>query len=103
MQDAKFSRGKKEILAFGSIVLVGNIDVQGKLPHEKYYHLFEPLPSFLQVEALIDRLHDYLPGWEMPKIGPTAASRTMASSPTTSARSCTSCAGGCAGSSQEPL
>ncbi len=52
MQDAKFSRGKKEILAFGSIVLVGNLDVGGKLPHEKYYHLFEPLPSFLQVEAL---------------------------------------------------
>ncbi len=75
MQDAKFSRGRKEILAFGSIVLVGNLDVQGKLPHEKYYHLFEPLPSFLQVEALIDRLHYYLPGWEVPKIGPESASR----------------------------
>lgn len=75
MQDAKFSRGKKEILAFGSIVLVGNLDVQGKLPHEKYYHLFEPLPSFLQVEALIDRLHYYLPGWEIPKIGPASASK----------------------------
>lgn len=75
MQDAKFSRGKKEILAFGSIVLVGNLDVQGKLPHEKYYHLFEPLPSYLQVEALIDRIHYYLPGWEIPKIGPESASR----------------------------
>jgi ATP-dependent Lon protease len=75
MQDAKFSRGKKEILAFGSIVLVGNLDVQGKLPHEKYYHLFEPLPSFLQVEAFIDRLHYYLPGWDVPKIGPESASR----------------------------
>lgn len=74
MQDAKFSRGKKEILAFGSIVLVGNLDVQGHLPHEKYYHLFEPLPSFLQVEALIDRIHYYLPGWEIPKISPEAAS-----------------------------
>ena len=29
MQDAKFSRGKKEILAFASLVFVGNIDVQG--------------------------------------------------------------------------
>jgi ATP-dependent Lon protease len=75
MQDGKFSRGKKEILAFGSIVLVGNLDVQGKLPHEKYYHLFEPLPSFLQVEALIDRLHYYLPGWEVPKISPESASQ----------------------------
>lgn len=75
MQDGKFSRGKQEILAFGSIVLVGNLDVQGKLPHEKYYHLFEPLPSFLQVEALIDRIHYYLPGWEIPKIRPDASSK----------------------------
>ena len=70
MQDAKFSRGKKEILAFASIVMVGNIDIQARLPHEKYYHLFEPLPDFLQVEAFIDRLHGYLPGWEIPKIHP---------------------------------
>lgn len=70
MQDGKFSRGKKEILAFASIVLVGNIDIQAKLPHEKYYQLFEPLPDFLQVEAFIDRLHGYVPGWEIPKIHP---------------------------------
>ena len=75
MQDAKFSRGRKEILAFGSIVLVGNLDVQGSIPHEKYYHLLEPLPSFLQVEAFVDRLHYYLPGWEVPKIGPESASQ----------------------------
>ena len=35
MQDARFSRGKKEILAFASLVFEGNIDVQGNLPHEK--------------------------------------------------------------------
>ena len=75
MQDAKFSRGKKEILAFGSIVLVGNLDVQGAVPHEKYYHLFEPLPSYLQEEAFIDRLHYYLSGWEVPKITPDSASQ----------------------------
>lgn len=70
MQDGKFSRGKKEILAFASIVLVGNIDVQARLPHEKYYHLLEPLPDFLQVEAFIDRIHGCLAGWEIPKIHP---------------------------------
>jgi ATP-dependent Lon protease len=70
MQDAKFSRGKKEILAFASLVFEGNIDVQGKLPHEKYYHLFEPLPEFLQVTAFLDRMHAYLPGWEIPKLSP---------------------------------
>ncbi|HQA80275.1 MAG TPA: BREX system Lon protease-like protein BrxL [Methanoregulaceae archaeon] len=72
MQDAKFNRGKKEILAFGSLVFVGNIDVQGELPHEKYYHLFEPLPGFLQVIAFLDRLHAYLPGWEIPKLTPNS-------------------------------
>jgi ATP-dependent Lon protease len=70
MQDGKFSRGRREILAFASIMLVGNMDVQNQLPHEKYYHLCEPLPDFLQVEAFIDRLHCYTPGWEIPKIRP---------------------------------
>jgi len=68
MQDARFSRGKKEILAFASLVFVGNIDVQGSLPHEKYYHMFEPLPDFMQVIAFLDRIHAYLPGWEIPKL-----------------------------------
>jgi ATP-dependent Lon protease len=75
MQDAKFSRGKKELLAFASLVFVGNLDVQGKLPHEKYYHLFEPLPDFLQVIAFLDRIHGYLPGWEIPKISPDSFSQ----------------------------
>ncbi len=75
MQDGKFSRGKKELLAFGSLVFVGNLDVQGNLPHEKYYHLFEPLPDFLQVTAFLDRIHGYLPGWEIPKLTPLSYAR----------------------------
>jgi len=75
MQDAKFSRGKKEILAFASLVFLGNLDVQGQEPHEKYYHLFEPLPHFLQVTAFLDRIHAYLPGWEIPKLTPTSYSK----------------------------
>jgi len=75
MQDAKFSRGKKEILAFASLVFVGNLDVQGNLPHEKYYHLFEPLPDFMQVIAFLDRIHGYLPGWEIPKLVPNSYSK----------------------------
>jgi len=75
MQDARFSRGKKEILAFSSLVFVGNLDVQGDMPHEKYYHLFEPLPDFLQVIAFLDRIHGYLPGWEIPKLAPDSYSK----------------------------
>lgn len=74
MQDSRFSRGKKEILAFASLVFVGNIDVQGSLPHEKYFHLFEPLPDFMQVIAFLDRIHAYMPGWELPKIAPDSFS-----------------------------
>jgi ATP-dependent Lon protease len=75
MQDAKFSRGKREMLAFASLIFVGNIDVQGNLPHEKYYQLFEPLPDFLQVIAFLDRIHSYLPGWEIPKLSPSSYSK----------------------------
>lgn len=75
MQDAKFSRGKREMLAFASLIFVGNIDVQGNLPHEKYYHLFEPLPDFMQVIAFLDRIHAYLPGWDIPKLGKESLSK----------------------------
>jgi len=75
MQDAKFTRGKRELLAFSSIILAGNIDVQGDMPHEKYYHLFEELPSFLQSLAFLDRLHAYIPGWEIPKLTPDSYSK----------------------------
>jgi ATP-dependent Lon protease len=75
MQDAKFSRGKREMLAFASLVFVGNLDVQGSMPHEKYYHLFEPLPDFMQVIAFLDRIHGYLAGWEIPKLSPQSYSK----------------------------
>ena len=45
------------------------------MPHEKYYHLFEPLPDFLQVIAFLDRFHGYLPGWEIPKLDPESFSK----------------------------
>ena len=75
MQDQRFSRGKKEILAFASLVFVGNLDIQGKMPHEKYYTLFEPLPDYLQVLAFLDRVHAYVPGWEIPKLSPNSYSQ----------------------------
>ena len=74
MQDARFSRGRKEILAFASLVFVGNLDVQANMPHEKYYHLFEPLPDFMQVVAFLDRIHAYIPGWEISKLTPQSYS-----------------------------
>ncbi|MBT0652339.1 S16 family serine protease [Geomobilimonas luticola] len=53
----------------------GYIEMLPHLPHEKYYHLFEPLPDFLQVIAFLDRIHAYLPGWEIPKLTPNSYSK----------------------------
>lgn len=72
MQTGRFSRGPLEFSAQASIVLGGNIDTdlaQHK-PVERYIHYFEVLPEELQDTAFLDRLHTFLPGWEMPKIQP---------------------------------
>jgi ATP-dependent Lon protease len=72
MQTGKFSRGDQEFSAQCSIVLGGNIDTDlvRKQPDPKYRHLFEVLPVELQDAAFLDRIHAYLPGWEIPKIRP---------------------------------
>jgi ATP-dependent Lon protease len=53
-------------------VLGGNIEVvlQEKRPSDKYAQLFGVLPEELQDTAFLDRLHAYLPGWEIPVINP---------------------------------
>ncbi len=72
MQTGKFSRGDQEFSGQCSIVLGGNIDtdVERSQPADKYEHLFAVLPEELQDTAFLDRIHAYLPGWEMPKIRP---------------------------------
>jgi ATP-dependent Lon protease len=72
MQTGKFSRGDQEFSAQCSIVLGGNIDtdVGRREPESRYRHFFEVLPVELQDTAFLDRIHGYLPGWEMPKIRP---------------------------------
>lgn len=72
MQTGKFTRGDQEFSAPCSIVLGGNIDtnLELKQPEEGYKHLFQVLPEDLQDPAFLDRIHAYLPGWEMPKIRP---------------------------------
>lgn len=72
MQTGKFSRGDQEFSSSCSIVLGGNIETNLELrqPESRYRQLFEPLPEELQDAAFLDRIHAYLPGWEMPKIRP---------------------------------
>ena len=73
MQTGHFSRGPLEFTAQSSIVLGGNIDtdLDRKAPAGYYAHLFEVLPPELGADtAFLDRLHAFLPGWELPKIKP---------------------------------
>jgi ATP-dependent Lon protease len=72
MQTGKFTRGDQEFSAPCSIVLGGNIDtdLEKRSPATHYRHLFAVLPAELQDPAFLDRIHAYLPGWEIPKIRP---------------------------------
>ncbi len=65
MEDGSFSRGRELITAEGSIVFVGNIDgdVQTIV---RTSNLFYPMPKEMDT-AFYDRIHAYLPGWELGK------------------------------------
>lgn len=68
MESGEFSRGKESIRADGGIVMVGNFDVD--VTHQqKIGHLFGPLPPEMRDDtAFQDRIHSYLPGWDVPKM-----------------------------------
>jgi ATP-dependent Lon protease len=69
MESGEFSRGKESIRADGSIVLVGNFDVDVE-HQQRIGHLLGPMPPEMRDDtAFMDRLHAYLPGWDVPKIG----------------------------------
>lgn len=70
MESGTFTRGSLSFTSDAGVVLSGNIDVADGLPHGRYRHLLEPLPDILEDTAFQDRIHAYLPGWEIPKIGP---------------------------------
>lgn len=70
MESGQFSRGNKSFATDASLVFVGNLDVEDNQPDPRYRHLFEPLPGQLIDSAFLDRIHGYLPGWEIPKITP---------------------------------
>ncbi len=70
MASGSFSRGKEEKNANASMVFVGNIN-QSVEVILKTSHLFEPFPEEMANDsAFFDRMHYYLPGWEIPKMRP---------------------------------
>lgn len=67
MESGSFSRGREELVAEASLVFIGNINQPVEVL-VRTSTLFQPLPDDMQDMALIDRIHLYLPGWEMPKM-----------------------------------
>jgi ATP-dependent Lon protease len=67
-ESGQFQRGKESMAGYASIAMFGNtqqpIDVMVQTGH-----LFAPMPDIIRDDmAFIDRLHFYLPGWEMPQM-----------------------------------
>lgn len=70
MASGSFARGKEEKSASASMVFVGNIN-QSVDSLIKTSHLFAPFPEGMNNDsAFFDRMHYYLPGWEIPKMRP---------------------------------
>ena len=70
MASGSFARGKEEKAASASMVFVGNIN-QSVDVLLKTSHLFEPFPEAMAYDtAFLDRMHCYVPGWEIPKYRP---------------------------------
>lgn len=68
MESGEFSRGKESIRADGSIVLVGNFEVDVE-HQQRVGHLFGPMPPEMKDDtAFMDRIHAFLPGWDVPKV-----------------------------------
>lgn len=69
MASGSFARGRDSINANASMVFVGNINA----PIEQLVrtgHLLEPFPDVMIDSAFFDRMHSYVPGWEIPKMRP---------------------------------
>ena len=70
MASGSFARGKEEKAASASMVFVGNIN-QSVDVLLKTSSLFDPFPDEMGLDtAFLDRIHCYIPGWEIPKFRP---------------------------------
>lgn len=70
MASGSFARGKEEKAASASMVFVGNIN-QSVDVLLKTSSLFDPFPPQMGTDtAFLDRMHCYVPGWEIPKFRP---------------------------------
>lgn len=67
-ESGQFQRGRESAAGYASIAMFGNTDQPVEVMTQTG-HLFAPLPDVIRDDmAFIDRLHFYLPGWEVPKM-----------------------------------
>lgn len=68
MESGEFSRGKESIRASGSVVMIGNFEVD-VVHQQRVSHLFGPFGKQMRDDsAFMDRIHAYVPGWDVPKL-----------------------------------
>jgi len=65
MEQGTVKIGAKNDVAEAGIVMLGNID-QEKM--DEYVNMFESLPTIFKTSALIDRIHGFIKGWEIPRM-----------------------------------
>jgi ATP-dependent Lon protease len=71
MESGEFSRGKDSIRGTGGIAMLGNFDVDVQ-HQQRVGHLFGPMPPEMRSDtAFMDRIHAYVPGWDVPKMEAT--------------------------------
>ena len=71
MANGRFSRGR-EVTGYASFSFVGNFDLNIPSIVNSYDHdLLVTLPEAFDL-AVIDRIYNYIPGWEIPKIDDSA-------------------------------
>ncbi len=67
-ESGTFARGKDALTGMASIAMFGNTN-QAVDVMVRSSHLFIPMPEVIREDlAFLDRLHFYVPGWEIPKM-----------------------------------
>jgi ATP-dependent Lon protease len=66
MESGFVERGARRGISQCSLMFMGNVDVKGEIPIEDFTYV---LPEVMRDPAFIDRIHGFIPGWEVPKIG----------------------------------
>ena len=66
MESGFVERGGRRGTSECSLVFLGNVNVKGETPIEDFTYI---LPEVMRDPAFIDRIHGFIPGWEVPKVG----------------------------------